>query len=618
MRQFKSLRAIFMVTIFTFLIITPCYISHAATDDPGAGRLSGKNILEEFYDQPDNNQISVFSRYGIFNSVSPYTGATYSHQDIFLNRPILNGIDVSKWQGDIDWQKVKAAGIDYAFIQVGFRGYGDAGTLNESTKDTYFDINMQNAIAAGVQVGVYVFSQAITTTEAIEEADYILNYIGNYDVTMPLIMDYEYADTDSGVGGRLYKAKLSKAAATEVCMAFCNRIAESGYTPMVYANKSMLADQLNAQALTDAGYRVWLANYTTSTDYAGTFDFWQYSSTGKVDGINGNVDMNFYYAQEGDNFAPTGIPIGKAVISPVTNQPYTGDVITPTVTVTYAGVPLILDVDYTIKYTNNKELGTATIIISGKGAYCGSKVIKFSILPKAVSTVKAKKRSSNYITLKWTKNTKVTGYQIWRATSLNGTYKKIKTIKSSSTITYKNTGLTKGQCYYYKIRSYIKSDGKNYYGDYSPVAAIYTDMGYSRNALAKSGAIIYSTDSKSSEVIATPPKDASMSVSYSTVDDNGATWYLVSYKAGGQTYTGYIPSGKVKITMVGKVVNTKKVNVRKSATVNSKLLAKINKNKKVTILKTKVKKGVTWYKVTFKKSGKTYEGWISAPYIKLI
>lgn len=618
MKNFKLLHRLSIITLFTLLLIRPCYISHAATDDPGAGRLSGDHIPEEFYGQPGDNEISILSRYSAFKEQSPYTNKTYTHQDVFDGRTIVHGIDVSQWQGkNIDWQKVKAAGIDFAFIRVGYRGYGKAGTLNANTKDTCFDTNMKNAIDAGVQVGVYIFSQAITTKEAEEEADYILKYLGDYNVTMPLIMDYEYA-SDASNGGRIKTAKLSKTAATKICMAFCDRIAEAGYTPMVYANKSMLTDQLNAKTITDAGYRVWLAHYTTNTNYTGTFDFWQYASTGKVNGISGNVDMNFYYVQEGDNFVPNGIPIGNAAVSPVPNQGYTGQNITPAVTVTYEGQQLTLNKDYTVKYSNNKNLGTATIKVIGKGEYCGSKQITFQILPKTVAKVKAKKRSTTYITLTWTKDSKVTGYQIYRATAPDGKYKKIKTISKYKTITYKNTKLTKGQCYYYKVRSYAKSGGKTYYGAFSPIAAIYTKTGYTRNAAAKDGAVLYDTASTEGQVIANPIQDTSMAVTYATKDKNGKTWYKVTYKDADGTYTGFIQSGNVTITKVGKVTKTKIVNVRKSASIKSKKLTTLKKNKKVTVLSTKKKKGVTWYKVTFKKGSKQYTGWISAPYLKLV
>ena len=120
------------------------------------------------------------------------SGVTYSHNSRFAGYSIVNGIDVSSYQKTIDWNKVKADGIDYAFIRVGFRGYGDSGSLNADGK---YAENLKNAVAAGVKVGVYIYSQAITTKEGIEEANFILNKIKGYDVTLPVVIDYEYAGT---------------------------------------------------------------------------------------------------------------------------------------------------------------------------------------------------------------------------------------------------------------------------------------------------------------------------------------------------------------------------------------------------------------------------------------
>lgn len=599
-------------------------ISYAANDDPGAGRLSGNNIPEEFYDTDSDNTSDFrpyhspfFRQYGSSTSISPYTNETYTHPSNLDGFSIINGIDVSQWQGQIDWNKVKAAGIDFAFVRVGYRGYGSAGTLSTSTRDTYYDTNMKNATAAGVKVGIYIFSQAITTTEAKEEAQYILDNIGSYDVTMPLILDYEYASTGSGLGGRLYNAKLSKTKATDICLAFCETIAEAGYTPMVYANKSMLESQLNASDITSKGYHIWLANYTTNTTYEGSFDFWQYSSTGKVDGINGNVDMNFHYTLNIDNVSQSGFNIANATFASIPNQAYTGESIVPEPVVTYDGQPLEKNIDYTVSYSNNKNVGTATIKITGTGDYIGTKSTTFMIVPKITSSLKAKKRATSYITLSWGKNTSGSGYQIYRSASLNGTYKNIKTISKNTTTSYKNTKLNAGQCYYYKIRSYKKVGNTTYYGEFSQPKAIYTKIGYTRNALAKSNASIYNTASSAGAVIATPGKNASMSVTYLTKDENNQSWYYVTYKTKTNQYKGYIPADKVTITKVGKVANTNKVNLRKSYSTKSKILTTIKRNKSVNVLTTKTKKGTKWYKVTFTKNKKTYTGWISSPYIKI-
>lgn len=612
----------------------PGYLVYAASDDPGAGRLSGQSIPEEFYE--DSNTINSvlpnygLTRYGIFQTVSPYTNLTYTHQNAISENTILNGIDVSQWNKTIDWASVKAAGIDYAFIRVGYRGYGSAGTLGESTKDSYYETNMQNAIAAGVNVGVYIFSQAITTEEAVDEADYILSRLGTYPITMPLVMDYEYA-SDSSTGGRIKTAKLSKEEATNICLAFCNRIAEAGYTPMVYANPDMLNNQLNADMITNSGYRIWLANYTTSTSYMGSYDFWQYSSSGKVDGISTKVDMNFYYQKPGDSFIQTQNDILSAITDPIPNQSYTGKSIKPGFTLAHEGQILTKDVDYTVQYSNNTKLGTATITIKGIGRFSGIKQIFFKIVPGSIGTIRAKKTSTNDITLAWSKNNKVRGYQIYRATAMDGTYKKIKTISSKSTVTYKNSGLTDGQRYYYKVRSYMKSKGKTYYGDFSPIAALTTKSLGRRTAIAKYTTELYPQNSMDEAPVCTIPEGTSMPVSYITQDSSGDTWYYVTCSLKNvsipqengtviqqdMTYRGFVSADDVTIERRGKITKTSRVNVRKSYSISSKKLTTLKRNAKVTVLGTKTKLGITWYKVTFKKKKKTYTGWISSPFVKI-
>lgn len=218
-------------------------------------------------------------------------GNGYTHDARYANYKIANGIDVSKYQGEIDWKKVKADGISFAFIRVGFRGYGSSGSMNT---DTYYKTNIVNAVNAGIQVGVYFYSQAITRAEAVEEANYTLNLIKGMPVTLPVVMDYEYASDSDGLTGRLYHAKLSREAATDICSSFADTVRQAGYEPMVYANKSMLAGGLQGDILAQK-CKIWLAQYSVKPTYEGTYSFWQYSSSGQVNGINGRVDMNFWY-----------------------------------------------------------------------------------------------------------------------------------------------------------------------------------------------------------------------------------------------------------------------------------------------------------------------------------
>ena len=247
-------------------------------DDPEAGRANGV-ISEDFYNEEE--------LYGIA-ACSDLTGsAGIVHDSKFNGTTKRSGIDVSKWQGDIDWNQVKAAGIEYAIIRVGYRG-ASSGAL---AKDNKAIQNIQGAKAAGLKVGVYIFSQAINISEAQEEADYTINQISGYSLDLPVVIDYEYA---SGNSGRLYDAHLSVEAATSIVNAFCERVQNRGYYGMVYANKSMLQHQLNASDISSK-YAVWLANYTNHTTYGGNYRFWQYTSTGSVPGIRGNVDMDVWY-----------------------------------------------------------------------------------------------------------------------------------------------------------------------------------------------------------------------------------------------------------------------------------------------------------------------------------
>lgn len=224
------------------------------------------------------------------------TGDSYIHNSRFDNCTVRNGIDVSYYQGNIDWNAVKSSGIEFAFIRVGYRGYGDSGTLMQDTKAKE---NLQGAYNAGLKVGAYIFSQAITEEEARQEAEFALNQIAGYHIDMPVVIDYEYV---SGGIGRLYNANLSREQATRIVNSFCEYIGDAGYTPMLYANKSMLENSLNADSIP---YKVWLANYTTETSYQGAYEYWQYSSDGNVSGINGRVDSNFWYDQGEEKYTKT-------------------------------------------------------------------------------------------------------------------------------------------------------------------------------------------------------------------------------------------------------------------------------------------------------------------------
>jgi GH25 family lysozyme M1 (1,4-beta-N-acetylmuramidase) len=191
------------------------------------------------------------------------------------------GVDVSHHQKKIDWARVAADGIDFAMIRVGYRG-AEQGTLKE---DTFFRDNITGAAVAGVSVGAYFFSQATSEAEAVQEADYVIDALSGAAVTMPVVFDMEeVAGAESRVEG------LSPERVTSCARAFCDRVSEAGYMPAIYANTRWFVARMNLADLSD--YGKWLAQYFESPAYPYEFAIWQYTNTGRVDGIEGDVDMN--------------------------------------------------------------------------------------------------------------------------------------------------------------------------------------------------------------------------------------------------------------------------------------------------------------------------------------
>lgn len=191
----------------------------------------------------------------------------------------MKGIDVSQWQGTIDWAKVKAAGIEFAIIRAGFRGYAAAGTLAE---DTRFRENIQGAAAAGIPVGVYFFSQATTPEEGREEARYCLELVRPYKLDFPVFIDSEYANAQQT--GRA--DGLTKEARTAAVAAFCDEVEAAGYYAGIYASESWFTQKLGDVSRFDK----WIANWSGKPTAA--HGIWQYSNTGRVDGISAAVDLD--------------------------------------------------------------------------------------------------------------------------------------------------------------------------------------------------------------------------------------------------------------------------------------------------------------------------------------
>ena len=190
------------------------------------------------------------------------------------------GIDISEHQKEVNWEKVKAAGVDFVFIRLGYRGSTEGKLYTDSMVKSHYE----GAKAAGLQIGMYFYSQAITVEEAKEEAAFVLENMADYTLDLPFIYDWEWG----GEGSRtdIFAPGLQ----TELCEAFCRDIAAGGLSPMIYFNKSQGLRELDLEKLRD--YPFWLALYDDTLDFPHTVSYWQYTDCGHVDGIEGNVDLN--------------------------------------------------------------------------------------------------------------------------------------------------------------------------------------------------------------------------------------------------------------------------------------------------------------------------------------
>lgn len=421
---------------------------------------------------------------------SKYDGKTYTHNTKFDTFNKVVGIDVSMHNKTIDFNKVKADGIDFVYVRVGYTGYTKKKlSLNY---DPYYQENITNALAAGLQVGVYWYSQALNEEEALQEANMLLNVIGSYNITLPVVYDYEFA----GVGddGRLDSANLSKAQMTANSLAFLNRVSQMGYTPCLYANYSFLKNRVNASQISSIA-KIWLAHYNTSTDYPGDYEYWQYTSDGRVNGISGRVDMNVWY-QGAQPAVPTA-PVTPNVTQP-TAKKVTGVKLKAktNTTLTFSWASQAYAEYYNIyKYDSKKgkyvKVGTTagnvnTFKVRGlpEGSYFRFKITavvggnegarsepyKVVTNPRKVQTKLAKSTKKRKITFKWKKTTG-TGYQYQWSTSKNfkKNYLTKTTKKTNVTISTSKSRKT----YYVRVRAYkTHSNGKKYYGKWSKVKKV--------------------------------------------------------------------------------------------------------------------------------------------------
>lgn len=302
---------------------------------------------------------------------------------------IVRGIDVSSFQGTIDWKTVKASGISFAIIRVGGRGY-EFGSIYSDSK---FKENIEGALAAGIPVGVYFFSQAISETEALEEASYVINMIQDYPITYPVVYDWE-----PGTGFRT--EGLSKEMATKAAYTFLNAVQSYGYEAMLYSYHAALGQYFDMSAL--SGFKTWLAYYFE--DYYGTgveyevggalpyedypYQMWQYTSTGSVPGIEGNVDLDIAFF----SYNNSGVSSDGLVLEPPAKTFTAGlnedvDIITGLKAYNAAGINVASDVVITIMDASGEFL-TLSKAVQAEGEYTITySLVDFTGASKSVTSI---------------------------------------------------------------------------------------------------------------------------------------------------------------------------------------------------------------------------------------
>ncbi len=222
-------------------------------------------------------------------AANPYTPEDFHFADgrmTLTAGKAVTGIDVSGHQGEIDWQAVKAAGVEFAMIRLGYRGYSSG----EICEDKFWRANLDGAQAAGISTGAYFYSQAISPEEAGEEAEFVLGLLKGKTLDMPLVFDWEYVSETART------ANVDRNTLTAATKMFCETVRAAGFRPMIYFNRSQARDMLRLEQLTD--YQFWLAMYDAPMDFPFRVNMWQYTSSGSVPGIGGNVDINLWFLYE--------------------------------------------------------------------------------------------------------------------------------------------------------------------------------------------------------------------------------------------------------------------------------------------------------------------------------
>lgn len=614
-----------------------------------------------------------------FTTVSDLNNSTYYHDSVYEDCEILNGIDVSWWQGGgkgsttskINWKKMHAAGADFAFVRAASRDTAD-GSIYE---DTTASAHINGAQANKMNVGLYIFSQAVNSNEAVEEADYVLNLIDQYDwdIDMPIIIDREAGRMTK----RLTNAKLSKAKETAVVQAFADEITSAGYKAGVYASYSWYKDKMNADDLEDCA--IWIARYnnmTTSNAKSGTpyadvlcdYEFWQYSSQkpSASTGYTGNLDVDFWYKDT--NVTTENLTMSKNTANTITLAWDDADDADAyrvyrynEGTGKYNYLATTSDTGFTdtnLQPGTNYQYKVRCVWTIGGNNYYGtySSALTVPTLPAQVTNVRVDKQTGKTVFLAWDSVNGADGYRIYRYNSDSDSYEELDTVGADRT-SYEVTGLASACEYRFKIRASKTMNANTYWGEYSEKVVAVTKpdkvaelsartLGASEIELTwkksshVTGYQIYRLDGQTGKYVKIATVEESMPASYTDCKLSAATEYSYKVRAykkfEGTSYYGSFSNVKSQVTKPDKVQRLKASTKASAVTLkwaasenvtgyqiyrlNTKTkkyekIATINGADKITYKNKSLKKGKTYrYKIrAYKKyNGTTYYGGFSS------
>lgn len=572
------------------------YAADTSTISTSSTRSEVQEVVDEGnfdYTQLSNAEIDhIYSLYGNdpetirqlqkqSDNANPYgvatlSSTTYTHASQFKNSTVMKGIDVSEWNGSINWSKVKSSGVTFAFIRAGGRYYGSGAYF----VDSKFAENVKNATAAGIDVGAYFYSQAINAAEARQEAAYTLNIVSSYNLTLPIVMDYEYA-WEGGLTGRLYNAHLSKSAATTVINTFCSTVEASGYVGMLYASKSVITDDMNITSI-NKKYPIWNAQYNDS-------DTLTYTDNGLTSG------KKYTYMVRGYHKLNTGTVYGAY------SQEYS-------CTATYAeAVTASTDPEPPI----------------------------FDTAPDMPTQAAIADRTSSSINVRWSKISGVTGYFVYKYNTSTGKYDRIARCIGDESRSYNFTGLSPATTYKFGVRAYYEYNGVIMYSNRLEFSKCtkprtftssfkYTPLGSYRclhwQKLSNvSGYIIYKYDIAHNKY--TRVKKIS---SYKTTScilpalKSGFGYRILAYKnVNGSIVYGDISKAPAKASSLSGTVIDSQVRLRAGAGTNKRIIRELARGSKVKISGCKYSGKNAWYKITYTKGSKKYTGYVRSDFIRI-